>query len=122
VPSRDSAASEVPNYRSSFAAAVQIAARNNADNLPPSEEKPHLYFAKFDFNAREHGELAFSAGDRIIVVDANDDVWWMGYKDNGKGLLRLCCCCYSSYDANSGLNLCCRIWGTKAGSVSFKLC
>jgi hypothetical protein len=84
MPSRDSAASEVTNNRSSFAAAVQIAARNNADNLPPSEEKPHLYFAKFEFKAREHGELGFNAGDRIIVVDANDDVWWMGYKDNGK--------------------------------------
>ncbi|KAI9276472.1 cortical protein marker for cell polarity-domain-containing protein [Umbelopsis sp. AD052] len=85
MPSRDSAASDVPNNRSSFAAAVQIAARNNAENLPPSEERPHLYFAKFEFKAREHGELGFSAGDRIIVVDANDDVWWMGYKDNGFG-------------------------------------
>ncbi|KAG0168481.1 hypothetical protein DFQ30_004716 [Apophysomyces sp. BC1015] len=69
---------------SDFQTAMAIAARNNADDLPSTEDHPHLYYAKFDFNAREHGELGFDKGDPIVVVDSSDDIWWMGYKDNGK--------------------------------------
>ncbi|KAF7730690.1 hypothetical protein EC973_001639 [Apophysomyces ossiformis] len=70
---------------SDFRAAMEAAARNNADDLPSTEDHPHLYYAKFDFNAREHGELGFDKGDPIVVVDSSDDIWWMGYKDNGNG-------------------------------------
>ncbi|KAJ1910893.1 hypothetical protein IWQ60_010410, partial [Tieghemiomyces parasiticus] len=36
-----------------------------------------VYYAKFPFNAREHGELEFRAGERIFVIDNSDDIWWM---------------------------------------------
>lgn len=71
-------------YHKDFQAAMEAAARNNADDLPCTEDHPNLYYAKFDFNAREHGELGFDKGDPIIVVDRSDDIWWMGYKDNGE--------------------------------------
>lgn len=78
---------EAPNgkqYHKDFVAAMEAAALNNRDDLPSTEDHPHLYYAKFDFNAREHGELGFDKGDPIIVVDRSDDIWWMGYKDNGE--------------------------------------
>ncbi|KAF9377135.1 hypothetical protein BGX21_003277 [Mortierella sp. AD011] len=37
-----------------------------------------FYYAKFPFRAREIGELGFRAGERILVVDMSDDIWWMG--------------------------------------------
>ncbi|KAJ1658771.1 hypothetical protein IWQ61_002040 [Dispira simplex] len=40
-----------------------------------------VYYAKFPFNAREHGELEFRAGERIFVIDNSDDIWWMGLVD-----------------------------------------
>ncbi|KAI8138683.1 cortical protein marker for cell polarity-domain-containing protein [Fennellomyces sp. T-0311] len=70
-------------YHKDFQAAMEAALKNNNDDLPCSEDHPNLYYAKFDFNAREHGELGFDKGDPIIVVDRSDDIWWMGYKDNG---------------------------------------
>ncbi|KAI8384432.1 cortical protein marker for cell polarity-domain-containing protein [Radiomyces spectabilis] len=77
--------SKKERYRSDFRSVMDIALRNNADDLPSTEDHPHLYYAKFDFSAREHGELGFDKGDPIIVVDSSDDIWWMGYKDNGSG-------------------------------------
>ncbi|KAI9310813.1 cortical protein marker for cell polarity-domain-containing protein [Dichotomocladium elegans] len=81
------AAAEQPvkkTFHKDFRIAMEAAARNNNDDLPTTEDHPHLYTAKFDFNAREHGELGFDKGDPIIVVDRSDDIWWMGYKDNGE--------------------------------------
>ncbi|KAG0231138.1 hypothetical protein BGW42_000489 [Actinomortierella wolfii] len=37
-----------------------------------------VYYAKYPFRAREIGELGFNAGDKILVVDNSDDIWWMG--------------------------------------------
>ncbi|KAF1796574.1 cortical protein marker for cell polarity-domain-containing protein [Mucor lusitanicus] len=67
-------------YKSDFTSVMQAAIKNNADSPVATEEKPHLYYAKFDFSAREHGELGFEKADPIIVVDSSDDIWWMGYK------------------------------------------
>ncbi|KAF7731991.1 hypothetical protein EC973_007096 [Apophysomyces ossiformis] len=50
-----------------------------------SEENPHLYYAKYAFEAKEYGELGFDANEAIVVIDTSDSVWWMGYKDNGQG-------------------------------------
>ncbi|KAK4517550.1 uncharacterized protein ATC70_000890 [Mucor velutinosus] len=67
-------------YKSDFTSVMEAAIKNNADSPVATEEKPHLYYAKFDFSAREHGELGFEKADPIIVVDSSDDIWWMGYK------------------------------------------
>lgn len=73
-------------YNSDFKSVAATAFSNNTKSEPASEDNPHLYYAKFDFYAREHGELGFKKNDTIIVVDASDDIWWMGYKSDGKCL------------------------------------
>ncbi|KAI7858383.1 cortical protein marker for cell polarity-domain-containing protein [Circinella umbellata] len=83
VSKQDNGESNKPKYHKDFQAAMNAALKNNNANLPCSEDHPHLYYAKFDFNAREHGELGFDKGDPIIVIDRSDDIWWMGYKDDG---------------------------------------
>ncbi|KAF9142839.1 hypothetical protein BG015_000654 [Linnemannia schmuckeri] len=45
------------------------------NNLPGGNV---IYYARYPFRAREIGELGFKAGERILVVDMSDDVWWMG--------------------------------------------
>ncbi|KAF9437888.1 hypothetical protein BGZ76_010670 [Entomortierella beljakovae] len=44
-----------------------------------------FYYSKFPFRAREIGELGFSAGERILVVDMSDDIWWMGVIQDPSG-------------------------------------
>ncbi|KAG0212589.1 hypothetical protein BGX28_006025 [Mortierella sp. GBA30] len=44
-----------------------------------------IYYAKFPFRAREIGELGFKAGERILVVDMSDDIWWMGVIQDANG-------------------------------------
>ncbi|KAF9360603.1 hypothetical protein BGX26_008588 [Mortierella sp. AD094] len=44
-----------------------------------------FYYAKFPFRAREIGELGFRAGERILVVDMSDDIWWMGVIQDPNG-------------------------------------
>ncbi|KAI9486979.1 MAG: cortical protein marker for cell polarity-domain-containing protein [Benjaminiella poitrasii] len=67
-------------YKSDFKTIMLSAIENNTKSSIATDEHPHLYYAKFDFSAREHGELGFEKGDPIIVVDSSDDIWWMGYK------------------------------------------
>ncbi|KAF9139439.1 hypothetical protein BGX30_007975 [Mortierella sp. GBA39] len=45
------------------------------NNLPGGNA---IYYARYPFRAREIGELGFKAGERILVVDMSDDIWWMG--------------------------------------------
>ncbi|CAO3593496.1 unnamed protein product [Absidia cylindrospora] len=80
---KESGSSKRQKYKSDFKRAMQAALENNnqGQEVGCSQEHPYLYVAKFDFNAREHGELGFEKGDPIIVIDAEDDIWWMGYKD-----------------------------------------
>ncbi|KAI9323395.1 cortical protein marker for cell polarity-domain-containing protein [Dichotomocladium elegans] len=68
-----------------FAALLATAAANSQSDAPPSDEAPRLYLARYPFEAKEYGELAFDANDPIVVTDASDNVWWMGYKDDGSG-------------------------------------
>ncbi|KAF9320528.1 hypothetical protein BG006_002758 [Podila minutissima] len=44
-----------------------------------------IYYAKYPFRARETGELGFKTGDRILVVDQSDDIWWMGVIQDATG-------------------------------------
>ncbi|KAI8085163.1 cortical protein marker for cell polarity-domain-containing protein [Halteromyces radiatus] len=52
---------------------------------PATDERPQLYCAKYPFDAKEFGELGFDANESIVVTDTSDNVWWMGYKDDGTG-------------------------------------
>ncbi|KAI9027635.1 cortical protein marker for cell polarity-domain-containing protein [Phycomyces nitens] len=48
-----------------------------------TENSPKLYYARHSFEAKENGELSFSVGDPVVVVDTSDNIWWMGYKNDG---------------------------------------
>ncbi|KAI8988035.1 cortical protein marker for cell polarity-domain-containing protein [Mycotypha africana] len=67
-------------HKSDFKAMMDSALINNTQTTTATEDHPHLYYAKFDFKAREEGELGFKKSDPIIVTDSSDDIWWMGYK------------------------------------------
>lgn len=73
-------------YKSDFKTIMQSALENNGKSSTATEDQPLLYYAKFDFDSREHGELGFEKNDAIIVVDNTDDIWWMGYKADSKYL------------------------------------
>lgn len=60
-----------------------LKSNNNNDQVAASEETPKVYYAKYPFEAKEFGELAFDAHTPILVTDTSDNVWWMGYKDDG---------------------------------------
>lgn len=77
-----------PAVGSAFAALMASAAAANS-NEPPSDDNPRLYHAKYPFEAKEYGELGFDANEPIVVTDASDNVWWMGYKDDGKSFYTL---------------------------------
>lgn len=72
----------------SFAALMAAAAANANSTAPASDESPRLYEAKYPFEAKEYGELGFESGEPIVVTDTSDNVWWMGYKDDGRLLLK----------------------------------
>lgn len=82
-PTSQSAAGGVASA-SAFAALMAAAAAANP-NEAPSDDNPRLYYAKYPFEAKEYGELGFDANEPIVVTDASDNVWWMGYKDDGTG-------------------------------------
>ncbi|KAI8329444.1 cortical protein marker for cell polarity-domain-containing protein [Chlamydoabsidia padenii] len=91
LSSRDptTSASRQQKYKSDFKRAMQTALQNNSNTTGKcSQDHPYLYIAKFDFSAREHGELGFEKGDPIIVIDAEDDIWWMGYKNGQDDVLQ----------------------------------
>lgn len=44
---------------------------------------PQVYSAKHTFIAKEQGELGFSEGDRITVLDNSDELWWLGKNNSG---------------------------------------
>jgi hypothetical protein len=67
----------------SFGALVGMALRNSSSQ-PASDQHPQIYYAKFPFEAKEFGELSFETNTQIVVTDTSDQVWWMGYKDDGK--------------------------------------
>ncbi|KAI9264062.1 cortical protein marker for cell polarity-domain-containing protein [Phascolomyces articulosus] len=66
-----------------FGALMAAAIGNTSDQV--SDDNPRLYYAKYPFDAKEYGELGFDTGNPIVVTDMSDNVWWMGYKDDGSG-------------------------------------
>ncbi|GMH55354.1 hypothetical protein TrRE_jg6667 [Triparma retinervis] len=43
--------------------------------------------ALYDYQADGEGEITITEGEEIVIMNENDDGWWMGKKDNGeKGL------------------------------------
>ncbi|KAG0838863.1 hypothetical protein G6F18_004333 [Rhizopus arrhizus] len=68
-------------YNNEFLSMMEQAIANNEElSSEATKEKPLLYYAKFDFAAREPGEMGFEKSDAIIVTDTSDDIWWTGYK------------------------------------------
>lgn len=68
-----------------FSVLMANALRNNDTLSEATEDAPKVYYAKYPFDAKEFGELAFDAQTPIVVTDTSDNVWWMGYKDDGSG-------------------------------------
>ncbi|KAF9943035.1 hypothetical protein BGZ67_007680, partial [Mortierella alpina] len=58
---------------------------NNIADLSPHGNGGVVYYAKYPFRAREIGELGFKTGERILVVDMSDDIWWMGVIQDANG-------------------------------------
>jgi hypothetical protein len=42
-----------------------------------------VMYAQYPFTASNENELSFKPGDTIYVLDRSDEVWWLGYIDNG---------------------------------------
>lgn len=82
MDSRQAAASS--GGATTFAEMMAAATANANSSAPVSDESPRLYEAKYPFEAKEYGELGFESGEPIVVTDTSDNVWWMGYKDDGK--------------------------------------
>ncbi|KAL9538674.1 hypothetical protein MBANPS3_010757 [Mucor bainieri] len=68
-----------------FSVLMANALRSNNTSSEATEDAPKVYYAKYPFDAKEFGELAFDAQTPIVVTDTSDNVWWMGYKDDGSG-------------------------------------
>lgn len=68
-----------------FSVLLANALKTNDSPAVASDESPKVYYAKYPFEAKEFGELAFDAHISIVVTDTSDNVWWMGYKDDGSG-------------------------------------
>lgn len=66
-----------------FDASVALSKANQSDNI--SEAQPKLFYAKYEFKAQACDELSLQVGDKIVVTDTTDNVWWLGYKDGGGG-------------------------------------
>lgn len=73
------------NEPSTFDQLKALAALQNGETGPATEEHPQLYVAKYPFDAKEFGELGFESNEIIVVTDTSDSIWWMGYKDDGTG-------------------------------------
>jgi hypothetical protein len=56
----------------------QLMERNTSPIGDFEEDDYHTAWgtALYKFAAREEGELAFETGDRILVIDRSDPVWW----------------------------------------------
>ncbi|KAI8646983.1 cortical protein marker for cell polarity-domain-containing protein [Parasitella parasitica] len=68
-----------------FATLMAHALENNEKSVAATEDSPKVFYARYPFDAKEFGELAFEAKTPIVVTDTSDNVWWMGYKDDGAG-------------------------------------
>jgi hypothetical protein len=64
-----------------------VASAKSNTTAAVNETHPKLFYAKYPFKAQEYGELSLDAGDTIVVTDTTDNIWWLGYKDNGSGRL-----------------------------------
>ncbi|KAG1309311.1 hypothetical protein G6F64_005408 [Rhizopus arrhizus] len=59
----------------------------NEPNSPPAinEANPRIFYAKYPFKSQGNGELDLNEGDKIIVMDTSDNIWWLGSKEDGTG-------------------------------------
>lgn len=68
-----------------FSVLMANALKTNDKSAIATEDLPKVFYAKYPFESREFGELAFDAQTPIVVTDSSDNIWWMGYKDDGSG-------------------------------------
>lgn len=68
-----------------FSVLMANALKTNDKSAIATEDSPKVFYAKYPFESREFGELAFDAQTPIVVTDTSDNIWWMGYKDDGSG-------------------------------------
>ncbi|KAL0075325.1 cortical protein marker for cell polarity-domain-containing protein [Phycomyces blakesleeanus] len=66
-----------------FGSLMAAAMATSPEIQAATENTPKLFYARHSFVAKENGELSFSVGDPVVVVDTADNIWWMGYKDDG---------------------------------------
>ncbi|KAF9926461.1 hypothetical protein FBU30_003961 [Linnemannia zychae] len=83
APNRDSTASSTNRLSTPFGNIAGGSGHDNEGNGTGGSEGGNsggnaIYYARYPFRAREIGELGFKAGEKILVVDQSDDVWWMG--------------------------------------------
>ncbi|KAG0353384.1 hypothetical protein BG005_007307 [Podila minutissima] len=81
-PSPSSSAAAIHNTSSTMASTSSTAIPGNPNTVVNGGV---IYYAKYLFRAREIGELGFKTGDRILVVDQSDDIWWMGVIQDATG-------------------------------------
>lgn len=81
-----------PPYTPS-AAAAGVIGKKAPPPPPPLKPKPSLVqkqycTAIFDYEAQAAGDLSFTAGDRIEIVERTDspDDWWTGRVDGRQGI------------------------------------
>ncbi|KAF9279289.1 hypothetical protein BGZ74_002897 [Mortierella antarctica] len=80
--SPSSSAAAIHNTSSTMASTSSTAIPGNPNTVVNGGV---IYYAKYPFRAREIGELGFKTGDRILVVDQSDDIWWMGVVQDATG-------------------------------------
>ncbi|KAG0340655.1 hypothetical protein BG000_011433 [Podila horticola] len=81
-PSPSSSAAAIHHTNSTMASTSSTAIPGNPNTVVNGGV---IYYAKYPFRAREIGELGFKTGDRILVVDQSDDIWWMGVIQDATG-------------------------------------
>jgi len=81
--------STVPNRRWSqnpmFSNQQLGAKRMPALPLPPAAKKKVVAVARHAYQPREEGEIGFSAGDLIEVLEQNETGWWVGIASGQRG-------------------------------------
>jgi len=44
---------------------------------PQASDPPPLFVAKYDYVARENGDLTIKKGDLVYIVDDKEEGWWL---------------------------------------------
>ena len=57
---------------------LQVLLHPNSDQVPlPSESLGEVYVALFDYHRRTADDLSFEKGERLMVLEKEDEDWWL---------------------------------------------